>query len=470
MKTFEGSDSALIVMKKRYLRTKSSGELETPEEMFWRVARSVAEGAKEYCSDEDIEKLAKKYYNAMVSRYFLPNSPCLMNAGTSVGVLSACFVIPVEDSLDKIFDAIKNAALIHKGGGGTGMSFSRLRPKGDTVGSTSGVSSGPVSFMKIFNAATEQIKAGGRRRGANMGVLSVTHPDIVEFINCKKEEGAISNFNISVAVTNDFMEKVLRNESYSLINPRTGEVVREVLAREIFDLIAEGAHRNGEPGVIFIDRMNRDNVMRKCERIEACNPCQEQPLLAYESCNLASINLSEMVEGETINYRRLKKITETCIEFLDNVITVNRFPIEEVREKTLRTRKVGLGVMGFADMLFKLGIPYDSEDALAVAEKVISSIKQTAEKTSERLADERGVFPDYEKSDFAELGIRRRNAGLLSIAPTGTISVVAGCSAGIEPAFALAFYRKVLEGEKLVEINPILLEELRKRTYIARRL
>ena len=458
--------NSLLILASRYLRRGENGRIvESTAQLFRRVARAIAEVEKNYGkSDEEVKQLEEEFYKMMTNFEFLPNSPTLMNAGTGTKLtLSACFVIPIEDSIESIFNALKVMALVQKAGGGTGFSFSKIRPAGDIVKSTGGIASGPISFMKIFDAATEQIKQGGKRRGANMGILRVDHPDILDFIVCKEQEGVLRNFNISVAVTDKFMEAVKKDEDFELINPRNGEVVKRVKARAIWNLLVTMAWKNGEPGVVFIDRINEHcNTTPQLGRIESTNPCGEQPLLPYESCNLGSINLSKMLKEKEdgtyeIDWEKLRKTVRLAVRFLDNVIDANSYPVKEIEIMTKGNRKIGLGVMGFADMLILLRIPYNSEEALKIAEKVMKFISEEARKMSEELGKEKGNFPNFKGSKWDKLGYKyMRNANLTTIAPTGTISEIAGCSQGIEPLFAVAYVRNVAEslGYDLVVFNP----------------
>lgn len=455
------SGNSLTVLEKRYLARNERGDIiETAEELFSRVARFVASADSLYgASDEEINESATKFYEMMAGMMFIPNSPTLMNAGRPLGQLSACFVLPVEDSMEGIFDSLKHMALIHKSGGGTGFSFSKLRPKNDMVSSTAGVSSGPVSFMNIFNAATETVKQGGTRRGANMAILNIDHPDIMEFIQAKSDLSSLTNFNISVALTDAFMKAARNGEDYDLINPRSGEKCGRLNAKKVYDLIIEMAWKNGEPGIIFIDRINEFNPLKKIGLIESTNPCGEQPLLPYESCNLGSINLNSIVKGEgssaEIDFAMLRELTNEAVHFLDNVIDMNSYPLKEIEKKTKMNRKIGLGIMGYADMLIKLGIAYDSEEALSVAESVMSAIQNESKLKSAELAAKRGAFPTFEKSEYAARGEKPlRNATTTTIAPTGTISIIADSSSGIEPIFALAYVRNVMDNNRLIESNP----------------
>ncbi len=455
------SENALRVLEKRYLKKDKDGQVtEAAEGMFRRVAQAIAAAETQYNSSADTKAVEDEFYRLMTSLEFLPNSPTLMNAGRELGQLSACFVLPIEDKMESIFDAVKYTALIHKSGGGTGFSFSKLRPEMDRVGSTGGVASGPVSFMRAFDTATDVIKQGGMRRGANMAILRVDHPDIEKFITAKNDNPtAFTNFNLSVAVTDKFMEAVNGGTDYSLINPNTKEEQFRLDAREVFDKIVKSAWKTGDPGVVFIDEINRYNPTPRLGDIESTNPCGEQPLLPYESCNLGSVNLSRMLKSENgtavVDYEKLAGVVKTAVRFLDNVIDVNKFPLEEIEKRTKETRKIGLGVMGFADMLIQMRTPYDSEEALKVADDVMRFVNEEAVKTSVELAGERGAFPAFEGSIYdVPDNPKMRNASCTTIAPTGTLSIIAGCSSGIEPLFALSYIHNILDGANMVEVNP----------------
>ncbi|MBN1850156.1 MAG: vitamin B12-dependent ribonucleotide reductase [Deltaproteobacteria bacterium] len=468
------TENAKQVLKKRYLKKDNKGKIvETPEQMFRRVAHHVAMAEKQYDQTADVDKVEETFYRMITEFRFLPNSPTLMNAGRRLGQLAACFVLPVEDSMEGIFDALKNAALIHKSGGGTGFSFSRLRPKASRVGTTGGVASGPISFMRIFNTATEQVKQGGTRRGANMGILSVDHPDILEFIHCKKKNHDLNNFNISVAVTDTFMESVQKGANYDLIDPQDNRKVGELNSADVYKALIKQAWENGDPGIVFIDRMNADNPTPSLGRIESTNPCGEQPLLPMEACNLGSINLAKFViekdDESVVDYEGLKDTVWWSVRFLDNTIDMSKYPLPEIDKMVKGNRKIGLGIMGFADMLYQLKIPYHSERALEMAGEVMGFIQKESHEASKHMAEERGVFPNFEQSVFKDQkDATYRNATTTTIAPTGTLSIIADCSSGIEPLFALSFIRRVMDNDELVEVNPYFKRIAKERGFYSR--
>ena len=460
-RTGELTDNARVVLQRRYLSKDREGKvLEDPDGMFRRVARNLSQSDLEYGATEAKRQATEDaFYQVMRRLEFLPNSPTLMNAGRELQQLSACFVLPVEDSLDSIFTKVKQTALIHKSGGGTGFAFSRLRPEGDVVGSTGGVASGPVSFINAFDAATDVVKQGGTRRGANMGILHVTHPDILSFITSKEDGQHLSNFNISVAVTEDFMRRVEHDQTYDLVNPRTGRITGQLNAREVFERMTELAWRTGDPGIVFLDRINRDNPNPQLGDIESTNPCGEQPLLPYESCNLGSLNVARMVQYDgddvAIDWERMSEVIGTAVHMLDSVIDMNDYPIDEIADMSRRTRRIGLGVMGWSDLLIQMGVRYDSDEALELAERVMEFIQRETYRASEALAEARGPFPEWERSAYnrGENPQRMRNSAPVTIAPTGTISIIAGASSGIEPLFALSYVRNVMDNTRLVEGN-----------------
>ncbi len=474
------SENALKVLEKRYLLRDEQGIVkETPEQLFKRVAYAVASAEKEWgATASEIEKLAERFFNSMFSCSFMPNSPTLMNAGKPGGQLSACFVLPVPDSLEGIFDTCKNAALIHKTGGGTGFSFSRLRPANDRVASSTGVASGPVSFMTVYDAATEAIRQGGTRRGANMGMLRVDHPDIEDFISCKQDTDRLNNFNISVAATDKFMEAVEADQIFDLVHPTSKKKIRSLKARDLFSRIVENAHNTGEPGLIFIDRINHSDPVESAfdengceipgtEEIEATNPCGEQPLGPGDACNLASINLAKFVDRKKKDFdlARLKDQIDLSVRFLDDVISANSYPLKFIEEATLNNRRIGLGIMGWAEALIMMGIVYGSEQSENKAEEMMRFINDTAHDASAKLAGERGVFPNWQYSRWKTENRPMRNATVTTIAPTGTISIIAGTTSGIEPLFAVCFIRRVMEGTELIEVNPLFEEIAKERGF-----
>jgi ribonucleoside-diphosphate reductase alpha chain len=460
----ELTENALKVLKARYLLKDEKGNvIEKPEDMFRRVAHNVAKVERLY--KEEADYWEEGFFNLMTSLKFLPNSPALMNAGKSMGQLAACFVLPVEDSMKSIFDTLKNAALILQSGGGTGFSFSNLRPRADIVRSTGGIASGPVSFMKIYNTATEVIKQGGARRGANMGILRIDHPDILEFIRVKRNERELTNFNISVAVTDAFMEALKRDDEYELINPRSGEVVGRLRARAVFDEVVESAWETGDPGLIFVDRINRANPTPNIGTIESTNPCGEQPLLPYEACVLGSMNLSKYVKDGVIDYDSFGRDIRIAVRFLDDSIDANIYPLPEIERMHRANRKIGLGVMGFADMLILLGIPYNNRRAFGLGREIMRFIRDKSREASVDLGEKRGVFPNFKGSIYDAPDMPRvRNATTTTIAPTGTLSLIADCSSGIEPLFAIAYKRLVLDTE-LNEMNKYFVEIAKKRGF-----
>lgn len=457
--------NARRVLEQRYLLRDDTGlPAETPEDLFARVARHVAGAEEEWGGDAGLWE--ERFFEAMASLEFLPNSPTLMNAGRPLGQLAACFVLPVEDSLDSIFETLRLTAKIHQSGGGTGFSFSRIRPRGDLVATTKGIASGPVSFIEIYDVATERIKQGSFRRGANMAILDVSHPDIGEFIGAKRS-GGITNFNLSVAVSGEWMERALAGDEYPLVNPRTGGEAGRLSAAAVLRTMAEAAWETGDPGVVFLDRMNgpRSNPTPELGRIEATNPCGEQPLLPYEACVLGSINLSRFRREGGFDWERLAGTVRVAVRFLDDAVERSRYPVAEIAAAHGRTRKIGLGVMGWADVLVREEIPYDSEEAVARAEEIMGFIEREADAASAALAAERGPFPAWERSVYGPGGEGRplRNATRTTIAPTGSISIIAGCSSGIEPLYALSYHRRVLDGSTLLEVNEDFERAMRSR-------
>lgn len=463
----ELSFNALKVLERRYLLKDELGKIiETPQEMFRRVASFIAHVDLLYDKNTDVDRLEEDFYHLMANLEFLPNSPTLMNAGTSMNQLSACFVLPVPDSVEGIFNTLKYMALIHKSGGGVGFSFSNLRPQGDVVRSTKGIASGPLSFMRIFDVATEVIKQGGRRRGANMAIMNVNHPDVLDFIKAKEMEGPLSNFNLSVGVDDQFMQAVKEGEPYDLVNPRNQEVVKSLSAREVFDFMVEMAWKSGDPGIIFLDQINHTHPVSHLGRINATNPCGEQPLLDYESCNLGSVNLARMVKDGKFLWDKLDFVVKTAVHFLDNVIDANLFPLKEIETQSLKTRKLGLGVMGFAEMLIMMGIPYNTPKALEWARRIMRFISKNSREASAGLGTKRGSFPAFKGSKWHREGFNAmRNATTTTIAPAGTLSIIAGVSSGIEPLFAVCYIREVMEGTQLLEVNGLFEKIARERGF-----
>jgi ribonucleoside-diphosphate reductase alpha chain len=467
------TENALLVLRKRILARNQAGEvIETPKEMFRRVARSIASADLEYGTTAGAAASEEAFFEIMTRLEFLPNSPTLMNAGRDLGQLSGCFVLPIEDSMEGIFSTLADTALIQKSGGGTGFSFSRLRPKEDPIESTNGQSSGPVSFIRLYNFATEVTKLGGKRSGANMAILRVDHPDIEDFIRAKTNPLELNTFNISVAVTDEFMERLKAGESYALINPRNGRETGSLDARKLFDRIVESAWRNGEPGVIFIDRINRDNPTPQLGQIESTNPCGEQPLLPYESCVLGSINLSRFHRDGRVDYDRLKEVVGLGVHFLDNIIDVSKFPIPQIEQMTRANRKIGLGVMGWADLLIELGIAYDSDKAIRLADEVMNFISRAALQASIELASTRGPFPRWSEENMYRTTEHppRRNATITTVAPTGTISLIANCSSGIEPIYSIGYFRRSFDSERMLFVHPLFEEYAREHGFYSKTL
>lgn len=468
----EFTDNAIAVLNRRYLRRDAAtGQpVEQPDDMFRRVAQNLAEADAHYGAEpEAVQRTSESFYGIMRRLDFLPNSPTLMNAGRPLQQLSACFVLPIEDSLDSIFDKVKETALIHKSGGGTGFAFSRLRPLGDMVKSTTGVASGPTSFIRAFDTGTDVVKQGGTRRGANMAVLSCYHPDVMEFINSKLDTQNLQNFNISVGVDARFMEAAAAGQSYDLINPRTSQPQGQANAAEVLDAITRNAWLIGDPGILFLDRINADNPNPQMGQIEATNPCGEQPLLPYESCNLGSINLLNMLAGppgqQTLDTAKLNETARVAVHMLDNVIDMNHYPLEAIRETTQATRRIGVGVMGWADALIQMGVRYDSDEAVRLGETVMHSVREAVHQASRELAETRGCFPAWEQSIYAAQGVKMRNSAPTTIAPTGTISVIAGVSSGIEPLFALAYTRNVMDNTRLTELNQLFSQQAEREGF-----